>query len=351
MDYLSPKRYRSDTEFHFREEDAAAIIRSAAYHRRDFPLSVIWISPREHLGIRTSISTSFSRVSNVSLGNIDRLPLELLNEVCLHLDVLSVLKFRHINLRSRRIVDSLHEYQVAISHGLNALCALLRTKLAINVTLLDFYREICTKDCALCGEFGGFIFLPTWIRCCFECLKQAPETQMQTLASIQRRLRLKRQEILQFKSFPTLPGMYTMTESQYKSRVKIVSIKQAMTILERERAHQLLSETQKSNVELSNKFRFMASCALPYFNRCSGIVELGISCAGCQLALEKDIIGSRGERWAYTMRDMVYSQEGFLEHFKWCEQAQLLWTSSEGGIVEPIERPEGVRRGFFNRRE
>ena len=45
--------------------------------------------------------------------------------------------------------------------------------------------------------------------------------------------------------------------------------------------------------------------------------------AGCQLALEKDIIGSRGEDWAFEAHDKVYAQDGFLEHFRWCEQAQL----------------------------
>ncbi len=75
----------------------------------------------------------------------------------------------------------------------------------------------------------------------------------------------------------------------------------------------------------------MGSCALPYYDRRTGRVEHGMSCAGCQLALEKDIIGSRGEKWALEARDKVYAQDGFLEHFRWCEQAQLLWKSSGEG--------------------
>lgn len=77
-----------------------------------------------------------------------------------------------------------------------------------------------------------------------------------------------------------------------------------------------------------------------------------MSCAGCQLALKKDIIGSRGEKWAFEARDRVYAQDSFLEHFRWCEQAQILWRYSGEGDSQPTELPEAARRGgFFNNRE
>lgn len=60
----------------------------------------------------------------------------------------------------------------------------------------------------------------------------------------------------------------------------------------------------------------MGSCALPYYDKVSGNVEQGISCAGCQLALEKDIIGSKGEKWASEARDKVYARDGFLATFQ-----------------------------------
>ena len=95
----------------------------------------------------------------------------------------------------------------------------------------------------------------------------------------------------------------------------------------------------------------MASCALPYYDKVIGDIEYGISCAGCQIALE-DIIGTKCERWAFEVRDKVYARDGFLKHFKWCEQAQLLWTSSCEGNKRPIELPEGARRGgYFKKRE
>lgn len=96
----------------------------------------------------------------------------------------------------------------------------------------------------------------------------------------------------------------------------------------------------------------MASCGFPYYDRQTRRVGKGISCAGFQLALEKDIIGSHGEEWAYIARDKIYGKEGFLQHFKWCEQAQLLWETSNEGSIEPLELPEGAKNGgYFRCRE
>lgn len=342
-----PRGYRSVTEYRFREEQADAIVRATAYHRRDFCLSVIWFSPREHAGIRPSIATPFRRNSNTGLGSLDRLPFDLLHDVLLHLDMHSLFKFRQINLGSRQTVDSLKQYQVVVSHGLNLLCALLRTQLATGVSLFVFYCALCTKACTLCGNFGGFISLLTWTRCCFKCLQGAPQIQVQTLAAVRKQFHLKKAELDQLRSFKTLPGIYSMEESVRKSRITVVSLHQA-TLVSKPQPPTLA----QANSGRNQKFNFMGSCALPYYDRRTGRVERGISCAGCQLAIEKDIIGSRGEKWAYEARDKVYAQDGFLEHFRWCEQAQLLWRSSGEGKKRPTELPEAARRGgYFKNRE
>ncbi|EXK26986.1 hypothetical protein FOMG_16424 [Fusarium oxysporum f. sp. melonis 26406] len=350
MATLMPRGYRSATEYRFGEEQTDAIVRTAAYHRKDYRLSVIWFSPREHVDIHLSIATPFQRTSNMGLGSLDRLPLELLHDTLFRLDMHSLFKFRQTNLRSRQTVDSLKQYQMIVSHGLNLLCALLRTRLATDISLLDFYNALCIKACSLCGEFGGFISLLAWTRCCFKCLKEAPQTQVQTLAAIRKQFRLTKAELDQLRSFKTLPGIYSMKESVHKSRIAIVSVHQASLICRRQ-SH-ALGQAQSANSERNKKFNFMGSCALPYYDKLTGNVEHGMSCAGCQLALEKDIIGTKGEKWAFEARDKVYARDGFLEHFRWCEQAQLLWRSSVEGKNRPTELPEAARRGgYFNKRE
>jgi len=230
MAALMPRGYRSVTEYRFREEQTDAIVRATAYHHNDNCRSVIWFSPREHDSIRQSIAIPFRRTSNTGLGSLDRLPFELLHDVLLRLDMHSLFNFRQTNLRSRQTVDSHKQYQMVALHGLNLLCALLRTRLAIGVSLFDFYYALCTKACTFCGEFGGFISLLTWNRCCFTCLQGASETQVQTLAAVQKQFHLAKAELDQLRSFKALPGIYSMKESVHKSRIAVVSVHQAILV-------------------------------------------------------------------------------------------------------------------------
>lgn len=154
-----PRGYYSTTEYQVKEEKADVIIQTVTYHRRHFPRAVIWFSPREHTDVRPSLSTPFQRTSK--LGSLDQLPTELLHDIIYRLDMPSLLKFRQTNLRSRQTVDAINKYQVIVSHGLNLFCALLRTRLAADVSLLDLYDALCTKACSICSESGGFIPLLT----------------------------------------------------------------------------------------------------------------------------------------------------------------------------------------------
>jgi hypothetical protein len=155
---------------------------------------VIWYSPSEHVDIRSSIATPFQRNFKAGLGSLDRLSPELLFDTLYRLDMHSLFKFRQTSLRSREMVDSLNQYQRVASHGQNLFCALLRTRLALDISLLDFHNALCIKACTFCGEFGGFIFLLTWKRCCIKCLVESPETQMRTLASVKKQFRMKKAE-------------------------------------------------------------------------------------------------------------------------------------------------------------
>ncbi|KXJ85314.1 hypothetical protein Micbo1qcDRAFT_223471 [Microdochium bolleyi] len=210
MAAVMPRAYRSLTEYRFHEEQAEAIARTAGYHRRDFCRSVIWFSPRRHVDVRLSIAAPFPRTSTRGVGSLDRLPLELLHYVFLCLDMHALFNFRQTNLRSREMVDSLNQYQMVVSDGLNLFCALLRTRLADGVSLFDFYCALCTKACTFCSEFGGFISLLTWNRCCFKCLQHAPEIQVRALATFGKQFHLAKTDLGQLRSFKTLPGTFPL---------------------------------------------------------------------------------------------------------------------------------------------
>lgn len=329
----------SATEYQFDEEQADAIVRATAYHREDFFRSAIHI-PSYILENAESIATSFPRMSYTGLGSLNRIPLELLQDVLLRLDMRSLARFRQTNLRSRQTVDSLREYQVVTSHGMNLICALGRTGYAPFVSLSECYYALCTKECVSCGEFSGFISFLNWHRCCFKCLKVAPEAQVKTLAAIRKQFGMTKGRSRQLRSFRTLPGIYSMEESVYETRVRIASVYQAMLITGR-----MSDAPPPPNPVRDQKFNFMGACELPYYDKRTGKAERGLSCAGCQLALEEGLFGTSIGNWVSEVRDKLYLRREFLEHFRRCKQAQRLWISSGEGARRAPELPDFALMG------
>lgn len=337
------EKYAND--YQFPAEQAAAIIRTTSYHRKDFDLAVISFPDSEHQDVRTSISTSFLRFSSTSTsaGPFGRLPQELLNDIFLSLDINSLIKCRQVSLPLRQTIDSLPEYQAVSTHGINALCALLRTRLAYNVSFSDFYQALCTWKCSLCYQFAGFISLPVWRRCCFNCLEQGhAELQMLDVDHIHKTFGIREAETRKLTSFATLPGTYTMTHSVENEGLTIASTGQISRTYHERYA---LQRVGRVGFPQDRTLAYMATCALPYYDWQNRTTDYGISCAGAQLAIEKTTASRMAVKFLYMARDIVYSKEGFLEHFKDCEQGQLLWESSKEGTIEPPELPQIAKDG------
>ncbi|KAH6650434.1 hypothetical protein F5144DRAFT_617308 [Chaetomium tenue] len=266
-----PRDYRSATEHTFGEDQVDDIIRLAGRRREGFPPCVIWL--------------------------------------------------RQTSAGARQIVNALNEYQVAASHGFNGLCALLRTRLAATVSLLNFHRVLCTETCALCGDFsGGLVSLSTWTRCCFRCLWAAPETQIRSLGRVRKLFDFSKAQLASLHPFKTLGGICTRDAPPHRPRA-VVSLHQAT----------LLAGQQKEDCSAysddwkDRKYNFLGACELPYYNRRTGEAEHGgIFCAGCELAFEEraDKTGDAAA-WAVQAYNTMLSKEAFLEHFKWCKELPL----------------------------
>ncbi|CAI7611925.1 unnamed protein product [Penicillium bialowiezense] len=146
---------RSDKEYAFDEEQSDAILGKIGVYHHNIA-SVVQYSPEDHAHVLPSLKTcSDLALSNLGLGSLERLPIELLHEMLLHLDISSVFKFRQINPRAREFVDSIHQYQALVSHGINLFRGLLQTGLARQKSLSDFFELFCTMKCSFCENFGG----------------------------------------------------------------------------------------------------------------------------------------------------------------------------------------------------
>jgi hypothetical protein len=349
----NPKpRYHSKTAYSIPLDQTDAIVCASTYHRNDFDRAVIWFTPHTHSNSVASVLSAF-REPTASLGELDRLPLELVNVICLQLDVSSIFYLRQTNARARHVVNALHEFQIVTTHASNAFCALLRTHSASRVSLQEFYRIICTQICSLCTtRYGDLVYLPTWFRCCSQCVRSGdPRVRTVTLASVKRVLHLSKESLEKLPALTTLPGIYTMDERPRSSRMTIVPIQSALSTYSEENCGTRPTQDVVDKLSAQPILTFMACCALLSYNLRTKQIENGMSCAGCQLALQDGISTGTGD-WACDVRDMVYSRSGFLEHFVWCEQAQALWLDSNNGTVEPSRLPYSCKKGgYFRPRE
>ncbi|PLB50320.1 hypothetical protein P170DRAFT_405284 [Aspergillus steynii IBT 23096] len=312
------------------------ILRIASYHRRDYDLAVLRINPGDHDQVRSSLLSPSRDPS--SLGHLETLSLEILHEICLYLDIQSLFQFRHTNRRSQQLVSATYPYKPVIHHALEALCIILRTGAASYFTLPDLFDVLCTRDCYFCGAFSGFLFLPSFKTCCFTCIREDALPCAISFPAYMRRPGVPSDFVPTMRA---LPGVYSLKEIPWKASEARVRL----------RTSDYVWPGKITRKRRSPTLSYVSSTVLPYFDPGSGAVQGGVSCSGCQVALEKKLSGERVESRDTELRDKVYSQGEFLAHFKDCQGARELWELSGQGI-SAADVSEFVRcRGYFGKRD
>ncbi|GKZ34216.1 hypothetical protein AbraIFM66950_004401 [Aspergillus brasiliensis] len=341
---MEPDKAEETTRLHEETNGPFAkdIIRVTSYHRHDYDLAVIRTDPKIHDPIRDVLTqTTNIIILDSSLGSLDVFPLEIVYEICLYLDIQSLFRFHRVNRRARQLASASRYYKAVVTHAVEAVYITLRTGIASWYTISDLYAVLCIKNCESCDAFGGFIFLPLFMRCCFTCI--ADEALPYVLPASNVRPYLKRRAGPISRLVPTvksLPGFYSLEETQRKRRFELILENSISTIFPS-------AEVEKSPGKVSRDTElqpYMVTTALPYLDNESDVIEKGVSCSGCQIALEKDLWSSRVKSNVCDKRDRVYSHEGFMEHFKSCQEARKLWDLSEGGTIEP-DVPQFVKKG------
>lgn len=341
-----PQWVRSQAPYSFRPEDEDAILQAISYHREDIDLEVISFPDGAHNNVATSLSSVFRfppdprddnpastsssfRESTSSLGNIDILPLELINDVCLRLDMESLYHLRQTNSRARQIIHSMHEYKAIVNHALSPLCALLRTGSASGVTLKDFFKLLCTQNCSVCGDgYGNLVFLPTWIRCCSWCLgNYASQIGTTPLTIVKQEFKLSEASLGNLPTFTTLPGDYSMEQHTSLCRQTVVPTESAISAYREENNRADPTWDMMFEVVVESTDHEMC-CAIPSYNPKSKQIQNGLSCKGCQIAVRDGIVPSNLNDPDSNADRIVYGRNQILRHFVHCKQAQILWSTA-----------------------
>lgn len=271
----------------------------------------------------------------VNLGSLDVLPIELLDDILARLDLATLVAFRLVNRCAAVTLDSVPEYAAVTAHARDALRGSLAVGTAGRITCRALYDTLCTAECDVCGNFGGYIYLVTCRRACFVCISDnsafLPLTPRR--AAAQFGLSVRRAQTLP--SVRALPGIYTAKEKQlvasvarvdhdsaYREGIRIhgsIEAMQAYAAGARERsglpvirdpagAPSLLPEL---DLRAHNVFRMYAVVRVPWWDRVSRQVDWGFHCWACRFSY-----AGRVRHWRRK-----FTRESFARHLGECPVA------------------------------
>ncbi|RFN44613.1 hypothetical protein FIE12Z_11157 [Fusarium flagelliforme] len=321
-------------------ENVDEILRVCTYHRSEYD-DLLVKTPKGKLQA-PFIQNKFEKPDFASLGDLDRLPQELIQMTLEELDIVSYLKFRGVNHRARNLATAGRDYTVVVKHGLAGLKALLRVQTAQRFTLSHLYQALINPKCKYCRKFGPYLSLFTCKRACFTCIEisaplgavaiPAPKHFCHTVklsrAQIERvcqpKLRVVSGSHYAVEPWPKVKKpRYVVRCKDAFPKLRALNPKIRSRDMELPPPHQTVLD-----VEHMYSLRYMASTAFPWYDPTRDKLDSGRSCAACQFRVEDHENGSpvfSVPPWGYNDRDRIYTDEEFMEHFRSCSFAKKQW--------------------------
>ena len=364
--------------------DAAQQLDELTYERQDISdLSINLKMLEQYCPLARPSSTSgLNTASFQHLGQLDLLPLEIIQSILQQLDLYTLALMQSINHRSKLLVDSLPQHREIVTHAPNALRAILSTGLAPHFTIHHLSRALRAQDCLGCGSFGAYLYLLDCRRYCWLCLAEASDTFPISRSTAKASFGLSNYSLRQLPCMKTLPGRYSLnrfdgdthnrrlalvsTKSAKEAGIKLHGSQDAMEaprmLVPLRRHHHISGEGIFFWLQLRRSMqsrplcshdggyafqRFMASMRFPTLDPSNGTIEWGISCKGCWNRLpDGDILrdweckechdGSPNDDISRDWEAM-YTKRGYLVHFEQCEHSKHLLTSLK---TDGLERSE-----------
>ncbi|KAI9698312.1 MAG: hypothetical protein M1820_007474 [Bogoriella megaspora] len=224
------------------------------------------------------------------LGRLSALPLEVLTDILLYLDIISLTTFRQVNNCGMLVVDSIPQYKTIYKYCPHV----LRGVISIGATHFDLrtlYQSLYDFRCGTCGNFGGYLYLITCSRVCYTCFTRnnlfLPMTEK--CASMSTSLpRNELKKLPHIKSIPDQDGLWCQHRLTLWDRGAVMAVSKTTSVCE----------------EIDNHFydmrRFVAVVSVPYFEPPSTVARWGFYCFGCSESHENS-----GKQ---------YTKQDFLDH-------------------------------------
>ncbi|KAI1146727.1 F-box domain-containing protein [Nemania diffusa] len=153
---------------------------------------------------------------NSSLGNLQRLPPELISKVLDNLDICSFHRFARVTFLANAFVQLQSSYTQLLESAPKALQALVQVGLISQYSLGQLYAILRTEQCTTCDQFGPFLFPLTGKRCCYGCFLGHPSLGVYPPERAKERFGLTEESIRQLPTLRVIPSQ--CAARKHKSR-------------------------------------------------------------------------------------------------------------------------------------
>ncbi|MCJ1463071.1 hypothetical protein MMC07_001676 [Pseudocyphellaria aurata] len=243
-------------------------------------------------------SVAFFRrpIVQASFGNLDKLPPELVGMVLEHLTLDDLEAVRSCSTGTRLAVLAFPPFHDLLKHAPETLATLKMTQLARSFAVSQVYETFKSSECTNCGQFGGYVFLPSFSRCCMHCA----ETELKFLPTSRDGARIEF-GVTRKKIFDRLPKLNNVPGEYSASKGEVKQYTTRRTFFARDHVAQFRHPNHPpTDVRPGQKFdgdtlirakeRYMCLTPLPRFFPQSNRIDKGACCAGCdRRALEHGI--------------------------------------------------------------
>lgn len=180
-------------------------------------------------------------VHPISFGRFGVLPIELQHMVLLDLDLQSLTEFQAVSQSARATVESLPQYANLVKHAPNAIRAALSVNVASEISVRSLHNALCSKACVSCGHFGGFLYLLSCSRVCYQCLTEKDEFCPLSMEHARCEYALDAYDLASVPKALSIPGTYSTYLVSKPMRVLLVDRgKAAQAALKVYRSHEIM---------------------------------------------------------------------------------------------------------------
>lgn len=234
--------------------------------------------------------TRFKRqIHRPSFGNLGKLPPEMLRMAFRHLSCGDLEALHSCSTGGRMAVLAFPLYHILLRRAPTILAILKETQLARFFTITHIYETFTSPLCTNCGHFGGYVFLPSFTRCCLHCAETEIKFMPLSREGARVEYGVKGKKILE--SLPHLNnivGYYSTLLGQvkyYTQHLTLLSRELVEKVRDPQHIQRYPRQCRRIVGDSSIKAyqRYMTLTPLGCYIPKSDSVERGVYCAGCDL--------------------------------------------------------------------